>query len=269
MKEITTDRIVIVGAGLGALYAALKLAPRPVVLISPEELGQGASSAWAQGGVAAAMGDGDSPKAHAEDTEKAGAGTVAPEIADLVTREARDYIHDLTQMGTPFDRTEDGGYVLSREAAHSFARVVRVKGDQAGAQLLQPVGAEAETRHHARPEVLYQHVGGADQRLQRFLAVRRFGVEDDGAFVAVEACKIPAEAVHLVALGADRVADIGFYLDHISAKVAQDLGQEGAGKHAGQIDNAVARERLAGQGSRLVGHGVRSGVLLAKGQGFG
>lgn len=136
MKEITTDRIVIVGAGLGALYAALKLAPRPVVLISPEELGQGASSAWAQGGVAAAMGDGDSPKAHAEDTEKAGAGTVAPEIADLVTREARDYIHDLTQMGTPFDRTEDGGYVLSREAAHSFARVVRVKGDQAGAQIM-------------------------------------------------------------------------------------------------------------------------------------
>ena len=45
MKTITTDRIVIVGAGLGALYAALKLAPRPVLMISPEVLGEGASSA--------------------------------------------------------------------------------------------------------------------------------------------------------------------------------------------------------------------------------
>ena len=55
MQEITTGRIIIVGAGLGALYAALCLAPRPVLLISPDPLGSGASSAWAQGGVAAAV----------------------------------------------------------------------------------------------------------------------------------------------------------------------------------------------------------------------
>lgn len=136
MKTIPTDRVVIVGAGLGGLYAALKLAPRPVVMISPETLGEGASSAWAQGGVAAAMDAADSPQNHARDTVRAGAGTVDPNVADLVTREARDYILDLTTMGTPFDRTEDGGYVLSREAAHSYARVVRVKGDQAGAQIM-------------------------------------------------------------------------------------------------------------------------------------
>ncbi|WP_298935100.1 L-aspartate oxidase [uncultured Ruegeria sp.] len=136
MTEITTDRVVIVGAGLGALYAALKLAPRPVAVISPDPLGEGASSAWAQGGVAAAMDSADSPESHAEDTVKAGAGTVVPDVADLVTREARDYILDLTTMGTPFDRSEDGGYVLSREAAHSFARVVRVKGDQAGSEIM-------------------------------------------------------------------------------------------------------------------------------------
>lgn len=137
MKEIKTDRIVIVGAGLGALYAALKLAPRPVVMISPEVLGEGASSAWAQGGVAAAMDVKDDPKNHAADTVKAGAGTVDAEVADLVTRHARDYILDLTRLGAPFDRTADGGYVLSREAAHSFARVVRVKGDQAGAEIMK------------------------------------------------------------------------------------------------------------------------------------
>lgn len=136
MKTIQTDRIVIVGAGLGALYAALKLAPRPVVMISPESLGEGASSAWAQGGVAAAMDTADSAQSHAADTVEAGDGTVDPQVADLVTQEARAHILHLTALGTPFDRTEDGGYVMSREAAHSYARVVRVKGDQAGAEIM-------------------------------------------------------------------------------------------------------------------------------------
>lgn len=136
MKPIQTDRIVIIGAGLGALYAALKLAPRSVVMISPERLGEGASSAWAQGGVAAAMDTSDSAQSHAADTVKAGDGTVDRDVADLVTQEARAHILDLTALGTPFDRGENGEYVLSREAAHSFARVVRVKGDQAGAEIM-------------------------------------------------------------------------------------------------------------------------------------
>lgn len=136
METISTTRVVIVGAGLGALYAALKLAPQPVVMISPEVLGLGASSAWAQGGVAAAMNVNDSPERHAADTEKAGAGTVNPIVADFVTRAARDHILDLTEIGAPFDRDATGGYVMSREAAHSFARVVRVKGDQAGAEIM-------------------------------------------------------------------------------------------------------------------------------------
>ena len=139
---IETNRIIIVGAGLGALYAALKLAPRPVLVISPETLGEGASSAWAQGGVAAAMAASDSAEAHALDTISAGAGTVSPEIARLVTDEARQHILELTNLGTPFDRDASGGYVMSREAAHSEARVVRVKGDQAGREIMQTlVGA--------------------------------------------------------------------------------------------------------------------------------
>ncbi|MDP5307265.1 L-aspartate oxidase [Paracoccus spongiarum] len=137
MIPVETDRVVIVGAGLAALYAALRLAPRPVVMISPDPLGQGASSAWAQGGVAAAMDPLDSSGAHARDTVLAGAGTVDADVARMVTAEARAHILNLTTLGTPFDRTGDGGYVLSREAAHSFARVVRVKGDQAGAEIMR------------------------------------------------------------------------------------------------------------------------------------
>lgn len=134
-QEVPTDRIVIIGAGLAGLSAALRLAPRPVLLISPDPLGQGASSAWAQGGVAAAMAPDDSPEAHAEDTLRAGAGLVDAETARLVTEAAPGHIRDLAALGAPFDRTEDGGYVLSREAAHRAARVVRVKGDQAGAAI--------------------------------------------------------------------------------------------------------------------------------------
>lgn len=141
-----TGRVIIIGAGLAALSAALRLAPRPVLVISPEPLGDGASSAWAQGGIAAAIGPGDSAARHAADTLSAGAGTVDPGVADLVTRLAHDHILDLARLGTPFDRDESGAYVLSREAAHAVPRVVRVKGDQAGraimAALVDAVRAE-------------------------------------------------------------------------------------------------------------------------------
>ncbi len=142
MSVQSTDRVVIVGAGLGALYAALTLAPRPVVMISPETLGEGASSAWAQGGVAAAMDQRDSASNHATDTVRAGAGTVDETVAQTVTAEARAHILRLTSLGTPFDRTESGEYVMSREAAHSFARVVRVQGDQAGAEIMRALIAQ-------------------------------------------------------------------------------------------------------------------------------
>ncbi len=141
---VETGRVVIVGAGLGALYAALNLAPRAVLLISPEALGQGASSAWAQGGIAAAMAVADSPEAHAADTIRAGAGTVDAEVAASVTAEGRAHILELTAIGTPFDRDAQGGYVLSREAAHGLARVVRVRGDQAGREIMAALIAEVK-----------------------------------------------------------------------------------------------------------------------------
>lgn len=134
-----TGRVVIIGAGLAALSAALRLAPRPVLVISPEELGAGASSAWAQGGVAAAIGPGDSPADHAADTLRAGAGVVDAEVAALVTSLARDHILDLTRLGAPFDRDAQGGYVLSLEAAHGRPRVVRVRGDQAGREIMAAI----------------------------------------------------------------------------------------------------------------------------------
>lgn len=128
--------IIIVGAGLAGLYAALKLAPIPVTVLSAKPLGRSASSLWAQGGIAAAIGKGDTPENHAEDTIKAGKGLVDEEIAKLVTSEATARIHDLLAYGVPFDKDLEGELELSKEAAHSTNRIVRVSGDKAGAAIM-------------------------------------------------------------------------------------------------------------------------------------
>lgn len=131
--------IVIVGAGLAGLFTALKLAPAAVTLVSPLPLGEGAASAWAQGGIAAAVGEGDTPELHAADTIRAGAGIVDEGIARLVATEAGERVRDLLAYGVPFDRDLSGRLVLSREAAHSANRVVRVSGDRAGLAIMEAV----------------------------------------------------------------------------------------------------------------------------------
>ncbi len=79
--ELGPGDVVIVGAGLAGLFTALRLAPLPVTVVAAAPLGQGASSVWAQGGVAAAVGEGDTAEAHARDTVIAGAGTVDEAVA--------------------------------------------------------------------------------------------------------------------------------------------------------------------------------------------
>ncbi|MEC9367910.1 MAG: L-aspartate oxidase [Pseudomonadota bacterium] len=131
--------IVVVGAGLAGLFTALKLAPMPVTVIATEALGEGTSSGWAQGGIAAAVSEGDSPEAHAHDTILAGAGIVEPKIANLLASEAPQRIDDLLRYGVPFDRDLEGKLQLSREAAHSARRVVRVRGDMAGKAIMSAI----------------------------------------------------------------------------------------------------------------------------------
>jgi L-aspartate oxidase len=131
-----TSDIVIVGAGLAGLFCALKLAPRPVTVISAAPLGEGASTAWAQGGIAAAVAEGDSAEAHAADTVAVGAGLVDEAVALGLAREAGARIDDLLHYGVPFDRDLEGRLAVSQEAAHSARRIVHVRGDMAGKAII-------------------------------------------------------------------------------------------------------------------------------------
>lgn len=146
------DGVLVVGAGLAGLSAALAAAPRRVRLLSPLPLGEGCSSAWAQGGVAAALAPDDAPALHAADTVAAGAGLVDAARAALLAGEGPAAVRRLADLGAPFDRNPDGGFRLSREAAHGRARVARVGGDGAGRAVMDAV--IAQVRRSAHIEVL-------------------------------------------------------------------------------------------------------------------
>lgn len=135
--------VIIVGAGLAGLFTAIKLAPMPVTVVSAARLGEQTSSGWAQGGISAALDAEDTAEAHASDTIGAGAGIVDENIAHLIAREAEARIDDLIALGVPFDADAENKLRLSREAAHSARRVVRVTGDQAGYAIMKALIAKA------------------------------------------------------------------------------------------------------------------------------
>jgi L-aspartate oxidase len=128
---------VIIGGGLAGLMIALHLAPEPVVVLSKAPLGAEASSAWSQGGVAAAIGDDDNPGLHWADTLAAGNGMVDEDATRRIVDEAPAVIDELLRRGVRFDRAPDGALLLGREAAHSRRRIVHATGDGTGREIMR------------------------------------------------------------------------------------------------------------------------------------
>ncbi len=126
---------VIIGGGIAGLMAALELAPQPVVLITRAGLGQECSSAWAQGGIAAAVGPDDDPAQHLADTLRAGDGLCDETVASDILADSQEAIAGLESHGVCFDRTAGGAYSLGCEAAHSYRRILHVGGDRTGAEI--------------------------------------------------------------------------------------------------------------------------------------
>ena len=119
--------MVVVGAGLGGLMTALELAPMPVLLVTRAPLGRDLATAWAQGGVAAAVGPDDAPARHAADTHAAGDGICDPGIVSLVTGDAPASIERLERYGVRFDRDPGGALSLGREGGHGLRRIVHAR----------------------------------------------------------------------------------------------------------------------------------------------
>ncbi|MEO7547436.1 MAG: L-aspartate oxidase [Ramlibacter sp.] len=117
--------VLIVGSGLAGLSAALHLAPTHRVAILTKRSMSDGSSGWAQGGIAAVLGEGDTFASHVDDTLVAGAGLSDPAATRFVVEHAPESIAWLRELGVPFSQ-EDGHLHLTREGGHSARRIVHV-----------------------------------------------------------------------------------------------------------------------------------------------
>jgi L-aspartate oxidase len=136
MTTRTTDYdVIVVGSGVAGLATALGLAGvRRVALVTSGDLGSG-STAWAQGGLAAAIASDDSPELHAADTLTAGATFGDAAAVTALADSATTAIADLLRYGADFDRDAGGELALTREGGHSRRRVVHAGGDATGAEV--------------------------------------------------------------------------------------------------------------------------------------
>jgi len=256
-ERLRHDGVVVVGAGLAGLTAALAAAPARVLLLTEAPLNFGCSSAWAQGGMAAALSPDDSPALHAADTVAAGAGLVDEAMARLLAEEGPAAVRALADLGAPFDRTADGAFAQSLEAAHGKPRVARVKGDQAGRAIMQAVTVAALAAPHIQvrtgakltgllqaPDgrirgVLAELDGRPTEILARAVVLATGGI---GGLYAVTTtpAELKGEGLGLAALAGVVIADPEFVQFH---PTAIDIARDPA---------PLATEALRGEGALLV-----------------
>ncbi|MGH8750209.1 MAG: L-aspartate oxidase, partial [Burkholderiales bacterium] len=149
--------VLIIGSGLAGLTVALNLAERKKIgLITKKALIDGASS-WAQGGIAAVLGDDDSIAEHIADTQIAGAGLCDAAATRYVVEHGRASIQWLINQGVPFTRDEESesGYHLTREGGHSHRRVIHA-ADATGRAVQTTL--EAKIKAHPNISVLEHHI---------------------------------------------------------------------------------------------------------------
>lgn len=143
----------IIGSGIAGLYVALRARELGLdpILVTKSRLEE-SNTHYAQGGIAAAIGSGDSVELHFRDTVRAGDGLVDRPAARLLTGDAPARIADLVRYGVPFD-TVEGRIALGREAAHSRARILHAGGDATGLRIEETLRArvvEAGIEAHER-----------------------------------------------------------------------------------------------------------------------
>ncbi|WP_460836601.1 FAD-dependent oxidoreductase, partial [Nocardioides marmoraquaticus] len=136
---MTEVDVVVVGGGVAGLSVAAALAGRRRVLVVSQGPG---STRWAQGGIAAAVGPGDTPEQHAADTLEAGAGACDPEAVARLTEGGPAAIVALVAAGARLDH-HDGVPALGREGGHRRRRVLHASGDATGAEVARALEEHA------------------------------------------------------------------------------------------------------------------------------
>jgi L-aspartate oxidase len=132
----TEADVVVVGSGIAGLTAALRLRPAVAkVLVVTKDVLDAGSTRWAQGGIAAALGPGDTPGQHERDTLVAGAGACDRDAVRALVTEGPDAVHELIELGTNFDQTPAGELSLTREGGHHRDRIAHAGGDATGAEI--------------------------------------------------------------------------------------------------------------------------------------
>jgi L-aspartate oxidase len=145
---------VVIGSGIAGLRAAIELAPVGRVLILTKAEPTESNTGHAQGGIAVALGEDDSPSLHAADTIKAGDGLCDEAAVRVLVEQGPPYVQELIDWGTKFDREADGSLSRGREAAHSVRRVLHA-GDATGREIARVLWTRVshlksvETANHA------------------------------------------------------------------------------------------------------------------------
>ncbi len=142
----TTDAdVVVVGSGIAGLTAALRLRDRvgKVLVVTKDVLSAG-STQWAQGGIAAALGPGDTPEQHERDTLVAGAGACDPAAVRALVTEGPEAVRELIELGARFDHSPDGVLSLTREGGHHRDRIAHAGGDATGAEIQRALVAAVQ-----------------------------------------------------------------------------------------------------------------------------
>jgi L-aspartate oxidase len=151
LDDTSSTDVAVVGAGAAGLYAALVAAAEgaSVALVSRSPLAQTASY-WAQGGIAAALADDDSPELHAADTIAAGREAARASAVRVLCEESPARVADLQEMGVQFDADRGGNLALGLEGGHSRRRVVHAGGAATGRRITRTLSALAATNHRIR-----------------------------------------------------------------------------------------------------------------------
>src|SRR5688500_1003558 len=146
----------VIGSGIAGLRAAISLANAGRVVVLTKADPRESNTGYAQGGIAAAVGPGDSPELHARDTIAAGDGLCVADAVRALTEEGPRSVRELLEWGAAFDRAPDGQPALGREAAHSVRRVLHARdatGREIGRVLWQKVAAHPKVVVHDDAQV--------------------------------------------------------------------------------------------------------------------